>query len=168
MATPAEVLEHLGYEWWMFRETYELIRCSGDKHTPERNAFVESLAIHGRALVQFFYFQKSKKHGGTNWNVTDLGMQLPVGQLPAELKVWYEETGQYVAHLTERRVSALASVKAGRVRALLAQYVDNVTTKMAAPLAPDWIGKRPTTLRCPDEGGAAIEFGPTGASRPMV
>jgi hypothetical protein len=57
-ADPKEVLEHVGYEWWMFRETRELLRCAGKEHSATRNALAEALTIHGRALVQFFYRKK--------------------------------------------------------------------------------------------------------------
>ena len=165
MATHEEVLEHLGYEWWMFREAYELLRHAGAEHSATRNALVESLAIHGRVLTQFFYRPRRRS---TDWNVESLGMTLLAhDQEPSELADWYDKTSQHVAHLTEHRVIALASLSARKVRELLATCIDRVKTELAAELQENWIGNRPTALAAPDDGSdSTSSFGPTGVAGP--
>ena len=46
----------IDYEIWMFRETCRKIVCLGfDSNQVERNLLLESLAIHTRLLINFFY-----------------------------------------------------------------------------------------------------------------
>ena len=58
-ATPEQKKEHLDYEIWMFRETCDQLRIKPKPKTPpelfDYNLLVESLAIHTRILVDFFY-----------------------------------------------------------------------------------------------------------------
>jgi hypothetical protein len=161
-ANPIELLDHLGYEWWMFRETRELFRCAGQEDNATRNALAEVLTIHGRALVQFFY--REKRFEDTDWNVTDLGIDLPrPDQEPPELTKWYDATGQYVAHLTQHRAKLLQELKTRTVSELLGRCVEKVRAAMGRDMPKGWIGDRPTTLRCPDFGDEPGPFGETGA-----
>ena len=162
-ANPVDVLEHLGYEWWMFRETRELFRCAGNEDNATRNALAEALTIHGRALVQFFY--REKRFVDTDWNLTDLDMELPSrDQEPAELTKWYNATGQYVAHLTQHRVQELGELKTRTVAELLSPCIEGVRARMGPDMPKGWIGDRAITLRCPDLGGESGPFGATGAT----
>ena len=144
----------------MFRETYELLRHAGVEHGPTRNALVESLAIHGRALIEFFYLEDHKNH----WNLRDLGLK-PIGHsnLPDALEQWQDATNEYVAHLTEGRVKELAAkLPARATREALEKCVEWVKTEMAAALPADWIGDRLTPLLGPDDPSDWSPFGGTG------
>jgi hypothetical protein len=53
--------EELNYEFWMFTETCErLNQCQNSEF--ERNLLLESLAIHSRLLIDFFYGDKNPKY----------------------------------------------------------------------------------------------------------
>lgn len=167
MASRDEVLEHLGYEWWMFRESRELFRCADAADPATRNAYAEALTIHGRALVGFFYPPKTKRFP-TDWDVGDFGMTLPAqDQKPPELEAWYEATGQHVAHLTDHRVRTLGQLPTQPVCVQLARCVERVKDHIGRNNMPaDWIGDRPKTLRCADTGQESSPFGATGATQP--
>jgi hypothetical protein len=164
MADQTQILEHLGYEWWMFRQARELARSAGNTHSAARNAFVESTLIHGRALVQFFYFPKNGTHKDTDWNVTDLGLRL-FAQVPPVLKTWYEDTGKHVAHLTEHRINSLETLPDSDAAAELDECITRVKAHPGIAIPTDWIGDRATPTD--PFGSPPTNLGPTGASGPV-
>ena len=60
-ATQKEKEGHLNYEIWMFRKTCDRLNLS-QKTRFERNLLLESLPIHARTLIEFFYKDKNEKY----------------------------------------------------------------------------------------------------------
>ncbi len=59
--TDEEILgEHLPYELWMLRQTYEKLR-SPLANKVLRNALIESFCIHARLLLEFFGNKKGRR-----------------------------------------------------------------------------------------------------------
>ncbi len=67
-----DILHHFGYEWWMFRATSDLVAMLPDNPDPLRNAVIESMVMHGRALHDFFCADRQQD----DWIVEDLGSGL--------------------------------------------------------------------------------------------
>ena len=60
IATDEEILgEHLPYELWMLRQTYEKLG-SPPAHKVLSNALIESFCIHARLLLEFFENKQGK------------------------------------------------------------------------------------------------------------
>lgn len=75
IATDEEILgEHLPYELWMLRQTYEKLRSPpADKVL--RNALIESFCIHARLLLEFFENKQgkhAKDYTGGSYQATHL------------------------------------------------------------------------------------------------
>jgi len=141
-----EILFHLGYEWWMFRAAHDLLKNWGEEG-PVRNALVESLAIHGRGLVDFFYkeeHEKKEKGRKDDWRVTDLDLAL-TSPCPPVLSKWKEDVNKRVAHLTECRKNALLTEwKAKEVREELQRRIYEVKKKIGDNMPTGWTGDRQT------------------------
>jgi len=60
-ATKKEKEEILNYEIWMFHETCNQLN-SCQKVRFERNLLLESLPVHTRILIEFFYSDKNEKY----------------------------------------------------------------------------------------------------------
>jgi hypothetical protein len=166
-----KVLYHLGYEWWMFRTTHFLLTLlpasddPGDpvRNDPVRNALVESLAVHGRGLVYFFYF---KKREDTDWNVTDLGIALE--EEPTKLKDWRQDTNKRVVHLTDKRANPLQAWRVAEAQCFLQAKIEEVRQALGQDIPDDWIGDHTAStqllvLRPPS--GNRESVGPTGPAR---
>ena len=138
----SDVLYHLGYEWWMFRCTHDLLKALPTNGDPVRNALMESMAVHGRGLTYFFFLPK---RFATDWGVSDLGRGLVVKGIPAILDVWRDETNKRVAHLTGARNPALSQWDAESARAEMADRIAHVKATFASDFPHDWIGDKPTT-----------------------
>ena len=54
--TRDEALEHVGYEWRMYRTVSTILEQISDEPDPVRDALVESLVVHARNLVEFFSY----------------------------------------------------------------------------------------------------------------
>lgn len=135
----AEILEHLGYEWWMFRSAHALLSEHGEEGDPVRNALVESLAIHGRNLAYFFH--EKKRRGKDDWNAEDLGLPL-VEPMPQALKDWCVEAHKRIAHLTATRMIALDSWKPGTIRPHLVERIAAVKRHVGEDMPTNWIGEQ--------------------------
>lgn len=138
-ASPGEILEHLGYEWWMFQSMISAVDRLPN-HSPDRNSAIESMAIHGRALIEFFFDRKDGSYAATAWNVTNLGMGYPTRKKPQELVNWYDETGRRVAHLTEYRVREMGELDVKGVHDQLSKEIRRVIRELNVD--PNWIGSR--------------------------
>ena len=164
-----KVLYHLGYEWWMFRTTRDLLTRLPTSDDPVRNALVESLAIHGRGLVYFFYW---KKRDETDWNASDLTNFASEGE-PCALKDWRRDTNQRVAHLTAKRANPLQEWRVAEAESLLQAKIDEVRQALGQELPDDWIGDRPASTQllnitgalCPQPGNRELP-GATGPKGP--
>lgn len=135
--TEQKALDHLGYEWWMFQAVYrELLSHTDDG--PLRNALVESLAIHGRNLIDFFY----TKPGSDDLSPTNVRSRRETTPIPAFLAEWKTEANKRVAHLTETRFSGYKLWNAEKVLRSLDALISGVRYAMDSDLPPDWIGDK--------------------------
>ncbi len=135
----AQILKHLGYEWWMFRCVNTLLsEPPSEQGDPRYNALVESLAIHGRNLAYFFHKPKLKKD---DWNAEDLGLPL-VEPMPQALKDWCVEAHKRIAHLTATRAFPLDSWKPGTIRPQLEERIVAMKRAIGADMPASWIGDR--------------------------
>lgn len=121
-----QILTHVEYEWWMFRSVFELLPVLNlESGNPVRCALLESLVIHGRNLISFFYREKKKEKKGveqTDWNITDFasyGLVLKTKEIPKSLDEWYENANKRVAHLTTTRGNPLSEWNAECVHSAL-------------------------------------------------
>jgi hypothetical protein len=67
-AEQTKTLEHVGYEWWMFRATHDCLKgwpapTPPGEEDPIRNAVLESLVIHGGNLIDFFHRRPDPRKG---------------------------------------------------------------------------------------------------------
>lgn len=147
------VLFHLGYEWWMFRTTHDLLTQLPTSDDPVRNALLESLAIHGRGLSFFFCCEKNMK---TDWNVTDLQIDVALDREPSALKAWREGVNKRVAHLTSVRANPLQEWGVTEARRILQDRIEKVRQALAQDLPDDWIGDRPATTKLLGALGAPL------------
>jgi hypothetical protein len=148
MSIKEQVLFHLGYEWWMFRATDALLQnlppnAEGD---PVRNALVESLHIHGRALIDFFYKAKTDK---TDWVVDDLNCGVTTIEISAGLKAWRKNTNKRVAHLTDTRTISCAQFEVATTRKAIYERIGAVRKALGAAMPKDWHGDDPIDSRWP-------------------
>lgn len=106
-ATKEELMEHLDYEIWMFRETCNQLNLFQETLF-ERNLLLESLPIHTRVLLNFFYNDKNKKYqndlmaqdflpDNVNWE----GKRPPITKLLDNAK---NKADKQLAHLNRWRV----------------------------------------------------------------
>ena len=161
--TQKDVLFHLGYEWWMFRAGCDLLAGISELDDPVRNALVESLAIHGRGLVHFFYMSKKS---ATDWNVTDLGSRFMLEAEPAVLRHWRQDTNRRVAHLTRTRSNPLHEWDAATAREVFANNIGEVRRLLVPDVPIDWIGDRPSASELLATGATLQPTSPTGAIGP--
>ncbi len=169
MLNPKEedVLFHLGYEWWMFRSTYEALKNLGNSNTPMRNALVESLLLHSRALIYFFHFSKKQD----DWIVEDLGHSLRTTALRPNtlLDSWRVEVNKRVAHLTGLRETPLASLNIDPIYNELEKSINKVKTALNNDIPSGWIGNQPADTSFPaplGPVGAPPQLGPLGSTGP--
>jgi len=179
-AEQKKVVFHLGYEWWMFKTAHELLMDLQPRHEaltrdPVRNALVEAVVLHGRALLFFFY---GTKREDSDWHVSDLGAGLPrAWPPPASLDSWRQDANERVAHLTETRRSSMVEWNVPAARPLFQTLVQAVKTHFGAemPHGDEWIGDDPTTsalinvARAPRAAGdAGTPVQPTGPAQPAA
>jgi hypothetical protein len=160
-----DALDHLGYEWWMFRCACGLARRHAQAvPTPEHNAFVEAAALHGRGLIHFFYAGKWRKLAD-DWDVSDLGpMFSRISPVPTVFETWSNETSKSIAHLTQARITGLTAMDAFAVEDLIGRLIDEVRKSLGVAIPNDWIGNRD---RVAGDGSALPDsgvLGPTGSS----
>jgi hypothetical protein len=159
----AEILEHLGYEWWMFRSAHALLSEHGAEGDPVRNALVESLAIHGRNLAYFFHEKKRPKKD--DWNAEDLEIEL--SPMPQELRAWCNEVNKRIAHLTAKRINALDKWNPGAIRPLLEKRIAAVKSHLRGDTPADWIGDRGAGYRARFTSPLALMTHPSSIAIPL-
>jgi hypothetical protein len=163
-----KALHHLGYEWWMFRSTHAIVTGLERDDDPVRNALVESLVIHGRNLIDFFYIRPVKDD-----LVADHVRCKQQSSIPEAVKGWRDQAHKRVAHLTETRFANYDAWKADEVRSELEKRIDEVRAAMGPDMPEDWKGDTGTgtkyNLRSPPDrpsagavGGAVSPPGGTG------
>jgi hypothetical protein len=175
MLTPQERANgvfHVGYEWWMFRASLALVQSLPKEDDPLRNALIESMVMHGRALTEFFYFKKNEKYPD-DINAQDLGMSCP--SLPSELKKWWENAGNRVAHISKKRFGAWIDWDGRAPFNILGERIAELRKACSKEIGADWIGDWPTEskhlpkvpgYKFPPRGGSDGPVGATGPAGP--
>lgn len=158
----ADVLSHLGYEWWMFRSMLQLLGGLARKGDPVRNAMVESLLMHGRALISFFHDGRNKP---SDWLVEDLNHGLTSTTTPPELQNWRNAANQRVAHLTTVRAIPLNDIDTGTVLTFISERIDEVRQCLGTDFPQNWLGDSPIVT---DLLGLTVHTGLTGSTQPSV
>jgi hypothetical protein len=130
--TKERCLEHLGYEWWMFRSMSALLQTIAESDAwlrdPVRNAMVESLVVHGRGLVEFFFRPPvtpgARARGNEDARCDVLGV--PPATASNFVDEWHDEASKRVVHFTHRRHAPLASWDTPRLLQELQPKMDEV------------------------------------------
>jgi hypothetical protein len=166
-AADTEVLTHLCYEWAMFCRTQRILQGGAVADRTVANALVESNAIHGRALIDFFYPEECFADNGwtsLRFNV-DLGRS---GDRPPPLRRWYKATSQLVAHLTPGRVTQVRELDHRKVAELLRGYIDQVRAKVGDAMPKDCGEEYPPLPPriVPPPPGSFGSVGATGSTGP--
>lgn len=159
-AKESDVLFHLGYEWWMFRATYALLQQLPISDDPVRNALLESLLIHGRGLIDFFF---DFGHKPTDWVVSDLGIGLSVKARTPELSLWRIDVNKRVAHLTDTRKASLTDINIEPIFTELGKCISEVKAMLKANIPSDWIGDKDTGTLLVNTSVAGVAGSATGA-----
>lgn len=165
-AKQSDVLFHLGYEWWMFRATYTLLQQLPLSDDPVRNALLESLLIHGRGLIDFFF---DFGHQPTDWVVSDLGSGLSIKARTPELTLWRIDVNKRVAHLTDTRKASLTDINIEPIFTELEKCISEVKATLKADIPSDWIGDKDTATLLINTivmGATGSTLGTIGATGP--
>lgn len=135
------VLDHLGYEWWMFESTGLMLSALPDGPGPVRNALLESLVIHGRQLIDFFY--SASKPLSDDWTVDMLGHGLSRQRIPPDLMAWRTDANKRIAHMTASRRSPLAEWDIQSIAQHLESRMEEVRRAMGDDFPAVWSGNAP-------------------------
>ncbi|MCC6309809.1 MAG: hypothetical protein IT345_02715 [Trueperaceae bacterium] len=170
-AIQADVLHELGYEWWMFQNMAVILSGLDDVgHDPVRNALVESLVMHCRSLIDFF-FKGGYEPRSTDWTSDkNLGIQrIDIVGYPV-LSDWRENANKHVVHLTERRAIPVAVWHTGEVLKLLQERFESVRKEANVSPTGNWIGDWPVKSNLIESGIGQVSTsstysGPTGPAR---
>ena len=116
-------LKHLRYELDMLRATAELLRYTGDGAI--KNAFLESFAIHTRALIHFYFPGPSHRTGDLRAaEYCNPETPWPHGSIPDDNKLLREaktRADKQIAHLTKDRGNNASVGKLWDAHAILAE-----------------------------------------------
>ncbi|MBI2301007.1 MAG: hypothetical protein HYU66_19010 [Armatimonadetes bacterium] len=141
-----QIVRHLGYEWWMFRAMRALLPMTGSDADPVRNAAIESLAIHGRAIIDFFYLERTR---ADDWRAWDLDTTItPANQraaMPQCLSNWHTLTSKLTAHMTNARASGVELSDLEDVYKALKSQIETLKASLGAGFAAAWQGDAATT-----------------------
>ena len=96
--TLAEALEHVGYEWRMFRQLGSILALLPRSDDPIRDALVESLVVHARNLSEFFF-------DDGNGRAIREPLGLAPEATPGEVATFLTQANNHVAHLSPRRTT---------------------------------------------------------------
>jgi len=147
------ILYHLGYEWWMLRATFDLLKELPEDADPVRNALLESYLIHARALIVFFSLKPLKND---DWTVTNLDHGLEQTVCPSALEKFRKIINKHVAHLTESRLRSINEYPTVDVQHFLEEQIENVRTNLGDDMPVPWIGDYQT------KSNLLMPVGPTG------
>ncbi len=100
---------HLFYEIWMFYESGKYLKYDSRTDAVLTNVHLESFAIHGRALLNFFYFEAKQddviaEHYIKNWK----SLCPPISE---KLERISKRVGKEIAHLTYSRLEVTPETK---------------------------------------------------------
>jgi hypothetical protein len=157
-----EILEPVGYEWWMFRSTDDWLACLHETYPkPDSephvvviltNAMIESRAVHGRALAQCFYVARPGQRtsfGSRSSDLTIKDLGLALEPLPDAVDAWCFETNKRIAHLTGERLVPQPGWETTRVKPLFEARIQEITRHFGSDMPSDWVGEHAT-------GGAPV------------
>ena len=132
------MLVHVGYEWWMFRATYAQLQTISEKPDVVQNALIESLAIHGRGLILFFY--ESRSAHSCDVTCKDYGMRrTKLSAKEKALSDWKRDADKRIAHVTDARLHDLTQWRTGAVHDALKGKIDELRTLLKAEIPQPWI-----------------------------
>lgn len=143
-----EILTHLGYEWWMARSTHKILIDMIPIADPVRNALIESMNIHIRALVSFFCTEPKNKPDPKkidDWFVYDLNHNLTYEKMPVKVSDVIGDINKRVAHLTNRRTDMVHEWHVEPAFEFIRQKVLEVRTAFGADFPTKWNGDAPET-----------------------
>lgn len=162
-----EILDHLGYEWWMFRSTWSALSKMPANGDFVRNALLESLIIHARAMIDFF---QAKTPDASDWTVDKLGRGLCRHALQDDVSKWRKEANKRIAHMTDWRAKPLSEWDVELIFQYLEPKVADVRRIFGVDFPENWVGENP---RCSAYLGTILpsnlhqKIGPTGHSSPL-
>jgi len=138
----SEILEHLGYEWWMIRETSFVLLNIPDIVNPIRNALLESINIHIRNLTGFFFHSKDKSQSfyKGDWTITQLNHNLTTTEMPDMLKNYAIEVNKRMVHITDQRSKTLPKWDIEIASNLLKERISQVKMAFATDFPDKWSG----------------------------
>ncbi len=137
----ADILNHLGYEWWMLKSMRSILLELPPLNDPEHNALIESMNIHVRSLVSFF----CNKPKGNDWSVTHLGRSLRIVKRPEYLVDLLTNINKRIAHLTDTRASPFFEWHVEPAIEFIGGKVFEVRTALAKDFPTIWRGDAPET-----------------------
>ncbi len=138
-----EMLEHLGYEWWMFQSTWSALSTLPHEADFVRNALLESLVIHARGMIEFYYFDRANTPRPDDWTVDKLRHGLSRQSMPADVRTWKMEADKRIAHMTVHRGKPLAEWNVELIARHLKAKLKNVKQTFGNDFPADWSGDDP-------------------------
>jgi hypothetical protein len=150
---------HLHYEVSMFDATAQALMVGALAEGVEKNVYLESLTIHTRVLLQFFFPTSPDAHDVLAAHYSDNGTTWPKqrGRQPRVLSAVNSRVGQEIAHLTYSRLDVSPKAKLWNiieiwqaVMRLVATFVQHVPPEY---LGPEWTPT--TTVPTPSPSPAA-------------
>jgi hypothetical protein len=136
----SEALYHLGYEWWMFRNLHELLRHLPNDTDPVRNAMIESLAMHGRDLIDFFY--DGSRLMGDDYSLETFGLARAAATDPV-LTEWRTHTNKRVAHVTSVRTQQRYNWPTEELLKVLVARIQDFRNAIGGSFPSNWGGDMP-------------------------
>ena len=143
-----EILTHLGYEWWMARSTHNILLDMIPIADPVRNAMIESMNIHIRALISFFCTEPKNKPDPKkidDWFVYDLNHNLTYEKMSDEVRDVIVDINKRVAHLTNRRTDMVHEWHVEQVLKFIERKILEVRTALGTDFPMKWNGDASAT-----------------------
>lgn len=161
------ILHHVGYEWWMFRAALTTLeRLADDKDEPIRNALIETMVLHGRVLIDFFFKREGAFVVPGDWTVKEFGLEWPEASKGSFEYEWHKAASKRVVHMAGERAEPASSWNGNELRAILGGKIAWMLNEIDDKPEDSWIGFTDIQeLRFPDltDGGAKRQgnVGPT-------
>ncbi len=120
--------EHLGYELWMLARTTQILKAESAVDRETNNAVLQSLCLHARNLLEFFYSAKRTVRNGDAvaedyFASPDAWHHICPQKSFDGLRMIYKRVGEEIAHLTYGRLDV---VKKGWDSSALYKDISNV------------------------------------------